>query len=240
MNYLHGYSQKEGQRLAAQAEFWRDPLILPGTTLAPGTRLLEIGCGVGAVLQILDHAFPDLALSGVDIEPAQIATARRRLDRPGIPVDLQVADGRDLPYADGSFDHVWIQFVLEHMNADDARKTLDEARRVLVPGGQLTAIEADYHTVRIDPDPDGLAQAMVRVMDAYGQSSAGLRLRFWLDEGGWSDIDPGAHHFGYQGAATLPVDRYLADVLEATGIQRLRREGTDSIEFTIYKATARA
>lgn len=248
MSYIHGYSQAGDELLSTQAEFWKDQLILPGTHLAPGTRLLEVGCGTGEVLRILDHAFPALALSGVDIEPMQIATARQRLNRPGIPIDLQVADGRDLPYADGSFDHVWIQFLLEHLDAQGARTTLDEARRVLVPGGRLTVIEFDYHTLRFHSGLDPLAWDVVRVMNAYGQSDVGSRLQYWLTDGGWSDVDPGAHRFGYQGAATPPVAKYFERALAALmpgtpGIADLRRMGerpTDSIEFTVHKATARA
>ena len=52
-DYVHGYATAEQERLLKQAEHWRDELILAGTRLAPGTRLLEVGCGVGAVLGIL-------------------------------------------------------------------------------------------------------------------------------------------------------------------------------------------
>jgi ubiquinone/menaquinone biosynthesis C-methylase UbiE len=246
MTYIHGYSQAGDELLTVQAEFWKDRLILPGTHLAPGTRLLEVGCGTGSVLGVLDHAFPALALSGVDIEPMQIATARQRLGRPGIPIDLRVADGRDLPYPDGSFDHVWIQFLFEHMDADSARRTLQEAHRVLAPGGRLTVIEFDYHTLRFHSDLDSLAWDVVRVMNAYGQSDVGSRLLYWLSEGGWYDVDPGPHQFGYRGAATPPVARYFEQALAAlmpgtAGIADLRRMGskpTDSIEFTVYKAVA--
>jgi ubiquinone/menaquinone biosynthesis C-methylase UbiE len=245
MTYLHGYSQTEEQRLVSQAEFWRDRIIRPGTSLPPGTRLLEIGCGVGAVLQVLDSEFRDLTLSGVDIEPIQIASAERRL---GTHVDLLVADGRDLPFAGGSFDHVWIQFVLEHVDAEGARRILREAHRVLVPDGRLTVIEADYHSLRLHPEFDGLADDLIQAMDAHGQSDAGPRLREWLKEGGWNDVDPGPRHFSYQGAATPPPAGYLADALAATvpdapAILGLRRMGdlpTDSISFTVHKATASA
>jgi ubiquinone/menaquinone biosynthesis C-methylase UbiE len=248
MTYIHGYSQAGDELLTVQAEFWKDRLTLPGTHLAPGTRLLEVGCGTGSVLSILDHAFPALALSGVDIEPMQVATARERLNRPGIPINLRVADARELPFPDGTFDHVWIQFLLEHLDADDARRALQEARRVLAPGGELTAIEFDYHTLRFNSALDPLSWDVVRVMNAYGQSDAGSRLRYWLKEGGWSDIEPGPHRFGYQGAATPPVAKYFEQALTAlmpgtAGIVDLRRMGakpTDSIEFTVYKATARA
>ena len=60
--YVHGYAADEQERLLQQADHWREELILAGTTLVPGTRLLEIGCGVGAVLGILGLAFPDIAV----------------------------------------------------------------------------------------------------------------------------------------------------------------------------------
>jgi cyclopropane fatty-acyl-phospholipid synthase-like methyltransferase len=78
--YVHGYATKEQERLIAQAEIWREKLILDGTTLLPGTRLLEVGCGVGAVLAALGTAVPGIRLSGVDIEPAQLRYARTHLD----------------------------------------------------------------------------------------------------------------------------------------------------------------
>ena len=68
-DYVHGYATTEQERLLRQADHWRDELILAGTTLYPGTRLLEIGCGVGAVLGILGVAFPGIILAGVDIDP---------------------------------------------------------------------------------------------------------------------------------------------------------------------------
>ena len=43
-----------------------------GTTLAPGTRLLEVGCGVGAVLAVIGQEYEGVRLFGVDIEPKQL------------------------------------------------------------------------------------------------------------------------------------------------------------------------
>ena len=81
--YVHGYASDEQKRLLEQAEHWRDELILSGTTLAPGTHLLEVGCGVGAVLGILGEAFPGVVLAGVDIEERQLEAARAHLTRLG-------------------------------------------------------------------------------------------------------------------------------------------------------------
>ena len=98
--YVHGYADEEQKRLVAQAVHWREEFILAGTTLAPGTRLLEVGCGVGAVLGILGEAFPGIVLSGVDIEERQLEAARAHLATLGLSADLHRADALELPYAD--------------------------------------------------------------------------------------------------------------------------------------------
>ena len=79
--YVHGYGTREQQRLVEQAEHWRHRLIRDGTELPPGTRLLEVGCGVGAVLAVLGQEFPGIRAAGVDIAPAQLAFARGDLER---------------------------------------------------------------------------------------------------------------------------------------------------------------
>ena len=81
--YVHGYATPEQQRLIEQAEHWRDRLIRDGTTLEPGTRLLEVGCGVGAVLAVLGQEYPGLRLFGLDIEPQQLEFARTHSGAPG-------------------------------------------------------------------------------------------------------------------------------------------------------------
>src|SRR5215204_2034447 len=69
--YVHGYGTPEQERLVQQAEHWRHSLIRDGTDFEPGTRLLEVGTGVGAVLAVLGQEFPGIELTGVDIEPKQ-------------------------------------------------------------------------------------------------------------------------------------------------------------------------
>ena len=186
--YVHGYGTPEQERLVEQAEHWRHRLIADGTRLEPGTRLLEVGTGVGAVLAVLGQEFPGVALTGVDVEPKQLEYAREHLERAGVEATLVQADALALPFEDESFDHVWMMWFLEHVA--DPVAVLREARRVLVPGGGITGIEVDYGTVRVEPSTpamEALFRAMVQGMAAAGWSDAGTRLPGWLREAGFRE-----------------------------------------------------
>jgi 2-polyprenyl-3-methyl-5-hydroxy-6-metoxy-1,4-benzoquinol methylase len=258
--YVHGYGTREQQRLVEQAEHWRHRLIVDGTTLPSGTRLLEIGCGVGAVLAVLGQEFPGVRLSGVDIESRQLEYARVHLERSGVEASLVEADATALPFADASFDHVWMMWFLEHVN--DPVAVLRESRRALVPGGAITAIEVDYATSRADPSTpaiDALISAMVAGMAAAGWSDAGTRLPGWLDDAGFDDVDPGARSFWWRGADLARQASYAAEVIESalpaltelpganerelrTGLDDLRdlaRNPDAALRWIVHKSTAR-
>ena len=214
--YVHGYGTPEQERLVEQAEHWRHSLISDGTRLDPGTRLLEVGTGAGAVLAVLGQEFPGLVLTGVDIEPRQLGFARGHLERSGVEATLVEADALSLPFEDESFDQVWMMWFLEHVA--DPVGVLREARRVLVPGGGITAIEVDYSTCHADPSTpamEGLFRAMVAGMAASGWSDAGTRLPGWLREAGFRAVDEGERTYWWQSGDLERQANYAADVVES-------------------------
>ena len=199
-----------------QAEHWRHGLIRDGTRLEPGARLLEVGCGVGAVLAVLGEEFPGVSLVGVDIEPKQLEFARGHLARAGVEATVQEADAHALPFENESFDHVWMMWFLEHIA--DPPTVLHEARRVLVPGGRITAIEVDYSTCHADPSTpamEALFRTMVQGMAASGWSDAGTRLPDWLGEAGFREVDEGERPFWWQSEELASQASYAADVMES-------------------------
>jgi ubiquinone/menaquinone biosynthesis C-methylase UbiE len=214
--YVHGYGTPEQERLVQQAEHWRHRLIRDGTDLEPGARLIEVGTGVGAVLAVLGQEFPGVELYGVDIEQKQLDFARGHLERAGVEATLLQADALALPFPNEFFDHVWMMWFLEHVA--DPLAALREARRVLVAGGQITAIEVDYSTVRAEPSTpelDALFDAMVRAMAASGWSNAGTRLPGWLREAGFRAVDDGERAFRWRGEELSGQADYAADVIES-------------------------
>jgi len=215
-DYVHGYGTREQRRLIEQAEHWRQRLIADGTTLEPGTRLLEVGCGVGAVLAVLGQEFPGIRLHGVDIEPKQLDFARGHLERAGVDATLLRADAHALPFEDESFDHVWMMWFLEHVA--DPLEVLREARRVLAQGGAITAIEVDYATAHAEPSTpalEALFRAMVQGMAVAGWSDAGTQLPGWLRSAAFRDIDEGERTFRWQAEDLEGQARYAADVMES-------------------------
>ena len=230
--YVHGYGTREQERLVEQAEHWRHRLISVGTRLRPGTRLLEVGCGVGAVLAVLGQEFPGVSLFGVDIEPKQLDFARGHLERAGLEATLLEADALALPFADESFDHVWMMWLLEHIA--DPPEALREARRVLVRGGAITAIEVDYSTCRADPSTpalEALFRAMVQGMAASGWSDAGTRLPGWLRKAGFRDIEEGERPVWWQGEELAGQAAYAADVIESALDALAELPGTKEAEL---------
>jgi 2-polyprenyl-3-methyl-5-hydroxy-6-metoxy-1,4-benzoquinol methylase len=106
--------------------------------LAPGARVLDVGCGRGVILGPL--ADRGLEVHGVEVS----AEASRGADpRAQVRVAPQLADAG---YPDAHFDEVVIWHVLEHLA--DPRATLVEVRRILKPGGRLVVAVPNFSSAQ--------------------------------------------------------------------------------------------
>ena len=127
--------------------------------LAPGMRLLDVGCGPGTITAALAGTVG--AAIGVDLEPHAIATARRLATHSGATnLSFVEADMTALPFEDGAFDAVFFHAVLYHQSEATLMRTLAEARRVLKPGGVLGTRDADVGGNILHPELDGVRLAL--------------------------------------------------------------------------------
>ena len=110
-------------------ELRRDFLL---AAVAPGARVLDLGCGEGAFAAALTRAGAEVLAADVAEEPLR----RARAAHPGLATVLIDGEGA-WELGDGSFDVVWAGEVIEHVA--DTAGWLSELRRVLRSGGRLLA-----------------------------------------------------------------------------------------------------
>ena len=109
--------------------------------VAPGERVLDLGCGAGRFVA----ALRDAGAEPVGVELAAAALERARRNVAGADLRLVNEDGT-LPLGHGEVDVVWCSEVLEHV--PDTVAFLTEVRRVLRRGGRLLVTVPDHGLVR--------------------------------------------------------------------------------------------
>lgn len=110
--------------------------------LAPGRRVLDLGCGGGEFTAAAVNA--GASAVGAEVAEAALAIARRR--HPGLEFVRVEADAA-LPFGDGAFELVWASEVIEHVA--DTGLWLAEVRRVLAPGGRLLVTTPAHGRLRL-------------------------------------------------------------------------------------------
>lgn len=139
-------------RIAEGYAEWWSPIHRPATLglldeIAPAmdagaSRVLDIGCGTGALAAAIVDRWPAARVTGVDISAGMLAIAARTADAlpggAGERMTLVQAPADRLPFSDGAFDLAVSAFVLQLVPSRP--RVLREARRVLAPGGLLATV----------------------------------------------------------------------------------------------------
>jgi len=191
--YLHGYSPEEQQRLYKQARFMENK-IYSDTDFSTVTKLLEVGCGVGAQSEILLRRFPHLHLTGIDYSEKQITQARKYLST--IPYandrfELLQENAVDMSFtSQADFDGAFLCWVLEHI--PEPARVLSEVRRVLKPGSPIVITEVLNSSFFVEPYSPNVLQYWLRFNDLQydmgGDPFVGAKLGNLLQSVGYQRI----------------------------------------------------
>jgi ubiquinone/menaquinone biosynthesis C-methylase UbiE len=159
-NYALGNSEQEQRRLLLQSRFV-EPLtreLFARAGLAPGMRVLDVGCGVGDV-SLLARSFvgPSGSVLGVDRSADSLVLARRRAQQAGFANVEFVEASLDSLSAQGPFDALVGRLILLYL--PDPAAALQRLLGLVRPGGLVVFQELDMRTGRSVPDCPLFARA---------------------------------------------------------------------------------
>jgi ubiquinone/menaquinone biosynthesis C-methylase UbiE len=121
---------------------------------ASRARLLDVGCGTGRTLHQLWRTHRDLRLWGIDLSPAYVRLARRRLAHVD-ELALAVENAEAMPFADATFDIATSVYLFHELPRNARRNVIAELSRVVRPGG-LVVLEDSAQLVESAPIADAL------------------------------------------------------------------------------------
>lgn len=156
--------------------YYERPAVLKLAGDVSGRRILDAGCGSGALFAELRER--GAMVTGIDASAEMLEVARRRL---GADADLRTADlANPLPFPDDAFDDVVASLVLHYLR--DWGPTLTELRRVLKPGGRLIVSVEHPFAIWVSERSAGVKTDYFQTRERTEEWTMGgqsARLSFW-------------------------------------------------------------
>jgi ubiquinone/menaquinone biosynthesis C-methylase UbiE len=183
--------------------------------LAMANRVIAVGCGTGVeVRALLRHPEFRGQVVGIDHSPRLIEEARRRTadERLADRVEYRAGDAHALDAADAAFDIVLAHTLVSHVT--DPLTVLEEARRVVAPGGMVAVFDGDYASMTFAyPEPDLAERVEKALLAALVTNPRVMRdLPRLVREAGLVLVESTAHAYADVGTGT-----YFANMVESFG-----------------------
>ncbi len=176
-----------------------------GTTAQP-VKILDIACGTGNSLTLINRAIPEASLYGVDLSPAYLRKANENLaDIKGrVPAQLLQANAEALPFVDNFFEATTSTFLFHELPAEARQNVIDEAFRVTKPGGVFVICDSIQ---KIDaPEFEPLMDNFPAMFhEPYYRHYVGDDLVARLESAGFKDVTTTTHFMSKYWVAIKPA-----------------------------------
>jgi len=187
----HRLAERLERRAKGDAEVTARAAYLDLLEIQAGERVLEVGCGSGAVLRdVAGRLGPYGRAVGLDYSAALLAVARELAEQVGLAdrIELREGDARALPFGDAEFDAVLAVTTLCHI--PEAERAIDEIVRVTRPGGRVGVFARDTDSMIITHPDRPLTRRIVAANSDYASVEGwlGRRLPRLLTRAGLVDV----------------------------------------------------
>jgi len=142
-----------------------------------GDKVLDVCCGTGD--QVFYYGKEGIIATGVDLSPGMIKSAEKRKEKSGLTnVSFRVANAKQLPFKDNSFDFASICLGLHEIKRDERDKIITEMKRVVKKEGFLIFIDFQV------PLPSTIISYLVKAIEYFAGRNHYECFKDYLEQGG--------------------------------------------------------
>lgn len=111
-------------------------------------NILDLGCGTGSTTILLQKAFPNAKVTGLDLSPYMLAIAKRKAKQAGLNIQWLHSQAEATEFADAQFDLITASLLFHETPPKISQAILQEGFRLLTPGGQILILDGNQKTIR--------------------------------------------------------------------------------------------
>lgn len=113
------------------------PKLISQARIQGNFKVLDLGCGTGALALLVKRNQPLAEVTAIDIDPNVLSIAKKKASKLSLQINFDVGTAFNLPYPDSFFDRVVSSLVFHHLTRQNKLRTLKEIRRILKVNGEV-------------------------------------------------------------------------------------------------------
>jgi ubiquinone/menaquinone biosynthesis C-methylase UbiE len=146
-------------------------------------RVLDLGCGTGSTTLLLKKAFPQAEVIGLDLSPYMLLVAEDKAEQAQLEIRLLQGNAEQSGFAEASFDLVTASLLFHETPPLVACNILQEAFRLLKPGGEVLILDGNQATLR---QTDWLTQVFE---EPYIKDYVSSSTSDWMSTAGFGEVE---------------------------------------------------